>query len=133
MTSVPGNAHVAKEGRDMSQILSLTRNPIFTFAARRQEEDKHEAEEVEKENPATRKTLARGARETGRIKTQTAAGRIGKSVESGKEIGCSSYCLSREEVSEEAEKKAESFTGTSCATLSGYEGPMGGKKSGRWQ
>ena len=53
MAPVPGNAHVVKEWRDMGEILSLTRNPIFTFAVRRQEEDNHETEEVEKENPAT--------------------------------------------------------------------------------
>ena len=74
MTPMSVNAHVAKEGRDMGEILSLTRNPIFTFAVRRQEEDKHEAEEVEKENPATGKTLATGAREAGQLETQTAAG-----------------------------------------------------------
>jgi hypothetical protein len=51
--SVPPCWDVAKEGRDMGEILSLTRNPIFTFAVRRQEEDNHETEEVEKENPAT--------------------------------------------------------------------------------
>ena len=90
--------HVAKEERDMGEILTLTRNPIFTFAVRRQEEDKHEAKEVEKENPATGKTLARGAREAGQPETQTAAGRIGKSIEGCEEIGCSSYCVSRKEV-----------------------------------
>lgn len=130
MTPVPGDAHLAKEGRDMGEILSLTRNPIFTFAIRRQEEDKHEAEEVEKENPAAGKTLARGATETGRIKTQTAAGRIGKSIEGCKEIGCSSYCVRRDQ---KAEKEAESLTGTSCATFGDNEGPMGGEKSGSWQ
>jgi len=93
------NAQVAKQGRDMDEILSLTRNPIITFAVRRQEEDNHEVEEVEKENTATRKTVARRARETGRIKTQTAAGRIGKSVESREKIGCASCCVSRKEVS----------------------------------
>ena len=120
------NAHVAKEGRDMGEILSLTRNPIFTFAVRRQEENKHEAEEVEKENPATRKTLARGAREAGRLETQ----RIGKSIEGCKEIGCSSYCVRRDQ---EAEEKAESLTRTSSATFGDNEGPMGGEKSGSWQ
>ena len=130
MTPVPGNVHVAKEGRDMGEILSLTRNPIFTFAVRRQEEDKHEAEEVEKENPATGKTLARGAREAGRLETQTAAGTIGKSIEGCKEIGYSSYCVSRDQ---EAEKKAESLTRTSCATFGDNEGSMGGEKSGSWQ
>ena len=125
----------------MGEILSLTRNPIFTFAVRRQEEDKHEAEEVEKENPATRKTLATGAREAGQLETQ----RIGKSVEGCEEIGCSSYCISRKEVSgannsrrkgergQEAEKKAESLARTSCATFSDNESPMGGEKSGSWQ
>lgn len=53
MTPVADNAHVVKEGRDMGEILSLTRNSIFTFAVRRQEEDNYETEEVEKENPAT--------------------------------------------------------------------------------
>src|SRR5437764_3354955 len=90
--------HVAKEERNIGEILTLTRNPIFTFAVRRQEEDKHEAEEVEKENPATGKTLATGTSEAGQLETQTAAGRIGKSVEGCEEIGCSSYCISRKEV-----------------------------------
>src|SRR6266699_1316363 len=96
--SVPPCWDVAKEGRDMGEILSLTRNPTFTFAVRRQEEDNHETEEVEKENPATGKTFARGAREAGRIKTQTATGRIGKSIEGCEEIGCSSCCIRRKEV-----------------------------------
>ena len=128
----------------MGETLSLTRNPIFTFAVRRQEEDKHEAEEVEKENPATGKTLARGARKAGHLETQTAAGRIFKSIEGCEEIGCSSYCVSRKEVSganwrrkgergQEAEKKAESLTRTSCATFIDNESPMGGEKSGSWQ
>jgi hypothetical protein len=126
----------------MGEILSLTRNPIFTFAVRRQEEDKHEAEEVEKENPAIGKTLAGGAREAGQLETQTAAGRIGKSIEGCEEIGCSSYCVRRKEVNnlwektergQEAEKKVESLTRTSCATFSDNESPMGGEKSGSWQ
>ena len=114
----------------MGEILSLTRNPIFTFAVRRPEEDNYETEEVEKENPATGKTLARGAREAGQLETQTAAGRIGKSIEGCEEVGCSSYRVRR---GQEAEEKAESLTRTSRATLSGYEGPMGGEKSCSWQ
>jgi hypothetical protein len=120
----------SKEERDMGRILSLTRklNPYVRLPA--QEEEKYEAEEVEKENPAARKTNARGAGKTGELKTQIAAGRNSKSAESGEEISRPRYCLDWKEVSE-AEKKAESLARTSCATRSGDEGPMGCKESRR--
>jgi hypothetical protein len=89
--------------------------------------DKYEAEEVEKENPATRNTNARGAGKTGELETQIAAGRNRKSAESGQEISRPRHCLGWKAVSE-AKKKAESLARTSCATRSGDEGPMGCKE-----
>jgi hypothetical protein len=89
--------------------------------------DKYETEEVEKENPATRNTNARGAGKTGEFETQIAAGGNSKSAESGQEISRPRYCLGWKAVSE-VKKKAESFARTSCATRSGHEGPMGCKE-----
>ena len=60
MTPMSVNAHVAKEGRDMGEILSLTRNPIFTFAVRRQEEDNMKLKKLRKKIQQLEKRLREG-------------------------------------------------------------------------
>jgi hypothetical protein len=128
----------AKERRDIGGILQLTRNPIVNRRLRK-EEDNYEAEEVKEEDPATRETPARRLREIGCIEAQTAAGRNRKGLESRQEIGCPRYCVSREEISgdnnrrgetecQESEEETESFTGTSCATCCRNESQVGCKE-----
>lgn len=90
--------HSSKEGRDIGGLLPLTQTPIV-IAVRREEEDNHEAQEIKEKDPATRETSERRPGETGQLKTQTAAGRVGKGVESCEKIGRSSHCVSRKEVS----------------------------------
>jgi hypothetical protein len=114
--------------------LPLTETPSL-IRVWHDKENNYEAEEVKEEDPATRETSARRLRKTGRVKTQTAAGGVGKSVKSSEKIGRPRYCVSRKEVSganngrEETQEKAESFTGTSCATRSGDESQVGCKES----
>jgi len=98
-----------------------------------QEEDNYEAEEVKEKDPATPETSARRLRETGGVKTQTAAGGNGKSVENCEKIGGARYCISWNEVSrvnngrEETQAETESFTAASCSTCSRDESTMGRK------
>ena len=129
----------SEEGRDIGGILPLTQNPIV-IAVRREEEDNHEVEEVKEKDPATRETSARRPGEAGQLKTQTAAGRVGKGVESCEKIGRPSHCVSRKEVSgannrreateqcQESQEETESLTGTSCSTRCRDESQVGCKE-----
>jgi hypothetical protein len=104
---------------------------------RRKEENNYEAEEVKEKDSATRETSARGLREIDRVKTQTAAGRDSKSLESCEKIGCPRHCVGWKEVSgtnsgsEQTQKETESFTGASCSTLGRHESEVGCKESCR--
>jgi hypothetical protein len=140
--SLLAHRHSAKEGRDIGGILQLTQNQSL-IAVRREEEDNHEAEEVKEKDPAIRETSARRPRETGQVKTQTAAGRVGKSVESCEKIGRPSHCFSRKEASgannrreetehcQESEEKTESLTGAACSTCCRDESQVGCEASCR--
>jgi hypothetical protein len=136
---IGAHRHSAKEGRDIGGILPLSQIPIG-IAIRREQEDNHEAQEVKEKDPATRETSARRPGETGQLKTQTAAGRVGKGVESCEKIGRPSHCVSRKEVwgannrreetkkCQESQKETESLTGTSCSTCRRDESQMGCKE-----
>ena len=83
------------------------------------------------------KRLREGPEKLARLKTQTAAGRVGKGVESCEKIGRPSHCVSRKEVSgannrregteqcQESQEETESLTGTSCATRCRDESQVG--------
>jgi hypothetical protein len=136
---IGAHRHSAKEGRDIGGILPLTQIPIV-IAIRREQEDNHEAQEVKEKDPATRETPARRPGETGQLKTQTAAGRVGKGVESCEKIGRPSHCVSRKEIlgadngrekteqCQESQKEIESLTGTSCSTCCRDESQVGCKE-----
>jgi hypothetical protein len=78
--------------------LLLTRTPSL-IRGWREQEDNYEAEEVKEEDPGTRETSAGRLSETGWAKKQTAAGGVGKSLESCEKIGCPRHCVSRKEIS----------------------------------
>jgi hypothetical protein len=103
------------------------------IAVRHEEEENHEGEEVKEKDPATRETSARRPGKAGKVKAQTAAGRIGKGVESCEKIGRSSYCGSRKEVvgadrAQETQAETEPLTGTSCSTCCRDESQVGCEK-----
>jgi len=122
--------------------LPLTQNPIV-IAVRREGKDNHETQEVKEKDPATRETFARRPGETGQLKTQTAAGRVGKGLESSAKIGRPSSGVSRKEVSsansrdeqteqrKESEEETESLTGTSRSTCCRDESQVGCKEGCR--
>jgi hypothetical protein len=123
----------AKEGRDIGGILPLTQNAIVNRRSAK-EEDNHEAEEIKKEDPATRETSARRIAETGQAKAQTAAGGDGESVKSCEKIGCSRHGVSWEGANngrEEVQEKLEYFTGAPRATCCRDECKVGCKASCR--
>jgi hypothetical protein len=122
--------------------LSLTGTPSL-IRLWREKEDNYEVEEVKEKDPAAREASPRGPTKTGQAETQIAAGGVSKRIESSAEIGCTSHCVSRKEVSgasnrregtehcHESEEKTESFTGTPGATLSSDESQVGCEASCR--
>ena len=86
------------------------------------------------------KRLREGPERAGQVKAQTAAGRVGKGVESCEKIGRPSHCVSRKEVlgannrreetkqCQESQEETESLTGTSCSTCRRDESQVGCKE-----